>query len=282
MFSLEELFCSADDFCNRFEPRWKRQLLSSGLPAPQSTVLPQFQDLLPRESPDRMGKRISRTRQLSTLHRMGARNVSAHVCLLAMPSAQQSCTCFGKCSGISFMDSTALSVCHNRRIKRNKVFENIAERGKTSVDWFFGFKLHLVVNDRGEWLNILLTPGNTDDRKPVPQLLQQVFDKVFADKGYVSQKLATQLLHTAGIQLITKLKRNMKQRLMPLNDRLPLRKRSIIETIIDQLKNISQIEHSRHRSAVNCFVNILGGLIAYCHQPKKPSIALDHNLLLPA
>lgn len=129
---------------------------------------------------------------------------------------------------------------------------------------------------------MILTPGNTDDRTPVPKLLQQLFGKVFADKGYVSYKLAKQLLKTAGIQLITKLKRNMKQRLMPLNDRLMARKRAIIETIIDQLKNISQIEHSRHRSPVNCFVNILGGLIAYCHQPKKPSIALDYNLLLPA
>jgi transposase len=149
------------------------------------------------------------------------------------------------------MDSTSLKVCHNRRIRQHKVFEDLAARGKTSVDWFFGFKLHLVVNDRGELLNILLTPGNTDDRTPVPKLLQQLFGKVFADKGYVSQKLAKQLLQTAGIQLITKLKRNMKQRLMPLNDRLSLRKRSIIETIIDQLKNISQIEHSRHRSPVN-------------------------------
>lgn len=180
------------------------------------------------------------------------------------------------------MDSTCIKVCHNCRINQHKVFKDLAARGKTSVDWFFGFKLHLVVNDRGELLNIILTPGNTDDRTPVTKLLQQLFGKVFADKGYVWQKLAKQLLKTAGIELITKLKRNMKQRLMPLNDRLMLRKRSIIETIIDQLKNISQIEHSRHRSPVNCFVNLLGGLIAYCHQPKKPSIALDHNLLLPA
>ena len=196
-------------------------------------------------------------------------------------------SCFGQCSGISFMDSTSLKVCHNRRISQHKVFEDLAARGKTSVVhlrwsealWFFGFKLHLVVNDRGELLNITLTPGNLDDRTPVPQLLQQLFGKVFADKGYVSQKLAKQLLKTAGIQLITKLKRNMKQRLIPLSDRLMLRKRALIETIIDQLKNISQIEHSRHRSPVNCFVNILGGLIAYCHQPKKPTIALDQNLL---
>lgn len=188
-------------------------------------------------------------------------------------------SCFGSCSGISFLDSTSLKVCHNRRIQQHKVFQNLAARGKTSVDWFFGFKLHLVVNDQGELLNVVLTPGNTDDRTPVLKLLQQLFGKVFADKGYVSQKLGQQLLESAGIQLITKLKRNMKQRLMPLSERLMLRKRSIIETIIDQLKNISQIEHSRHRSPVNCFVNILCRLIAYCHQPKKPAIAIDHNLL---
>src|SRR4028118_372372 len=169
--------------------------------------------------------------------------------------------------------------CHNRRISGHRVFKHLAARGKTSVDWFFGFKLHVVVNDKGELLNFTLTPGNIDDRTPVPKLLQQLFGKVFADKGYVSQKLAKQLLKTAGIQLVTKLKRNMKQRLLPLNDRLLLRKRAIIETVIDQLKNISQIEHSRHRSPINCLVNVVCGLIAYTHQPKKPSIAIDHNLL---
>ena len=183
-------------------------------------------------------------------------------------------TCFGTCSGISFMDSTSLKVCHNRRIAQHRVFKDFAARGKTSVDWFFGFKLHLVVNHQGELINITVTPGNTDDRTPVPQLLQPWSGRVFADKGYVSQKLAQQLLKNRGIRLITKLKRNMKQRLIPLNDYLMLRKQGIIETVIDQLKNISQIEHSRHRSPVNCFVHILGGLIAYCHQPKKPTVTL--------
>ncbi len=187
--------------------------------------------------------------------------------------------CFGSCTGISFLDSTSLKVCHNRRIQQHKVFENLAARGKTSVDWFFGFKLHLVVNDKGELLNFTLTPGNTDDRQPVPKLLQQLFGKVFADKGYISQTLAKRLLETVGVQLITKLRRNMNNRLMPLSFRLLLRKRAIIETVIDQLKNISQIEHSRHRSPVNCMVNIVCALIAYCHQPKKPSIAIHHNLL---
>ncbi len=146
------------------------------------------------------------------------------------------------------------------------------------MDWFFGFKLHLVVNEQGELLNVVLTPGNTDDRRPVPKLLQHLFGKVFSDQKYVSQKLAQQLWQQSGIQLVTKLKRNMKNRLMSLSDKLLLRRRAIIEFIIDQLKNISQIENSRHRSPVNGFVNVICGLIAYCHQPKKPSLLIDEAL----
>ncbi len=101
--------------------------------------------------------------------------------------------CFGHCTGISFIDSTSIKVCHNRRIASHKVFKPLAARGKTSVDWVFGFKLHLVVNEQGELLNVLLTSGNTDDRKPVAQLLQQLFGKVFGDWGYVSQKLVLHL-----------------------------------------------------------------------------------------
>lgn len=122
---------------------------------------------------------------------------------------------------------------------------------------------------------MMLTPGNTDDRKPVPDLLRTLFGKVFADRGYVSQALFEQLLDTYGIEFYAKPKRNMKPRLMRLTDKLLARLRAIIESIIDQLKNISQIEHSRHRSPVNFGVNILCGLIAYCHQPKKPSLNLD-------
>ncbi len=153
------------------------------------------------------------------------------------------------------------------------------------------FKLHLVVNELGELLNVNLTPGNVDDRRPIPQLLQGLFGKFFADRGYVSQKLANQLLEELGIQLFAKPRRNMKNKLMCLHDKLLSRQRSIIETssgeirrashggvpqaLNDQLKNISQIEHSRHRSPVNFCVNVLCGLIAYCHQPKKPSLRLD-------
>lgn len=292
MLSLEELFCSVDDFCQTFEPQWKQQLLGAGLKLrnrPRSlslseimTIIIAFHQSCYRNFKTYYHEQVERQWAKDFPKLVSYQRFIEWIPSTLVPMCAYLRSCFGPCTGISFMDSTALHVCHNRRISQHKVFQDLAARGKTSVDWFFGFKLHLVVNDRGELLNIQLTPGNTDDRTPVPKLLQQLFGKVFADKGYISQKLAKQLLKTAGIQLITKLKRNMKQRLMPLNDRLMLRKRSIIESIIDQLKNISQIEHSRHRSPVNCFVNILGGLIAYCHQPKKPSIAIDHNPLPPA
>lgn len=180
---------------------------------------------------------------------------------------------FGQVSGISFIDSAKLSVCHNLRINRHRVFEGMAARGKTSVDWFYGFKLHLVINDQGELLGIKVTPGNIDDREPVPSLTRYLFGKLFGDRGYISQALFTQL-YEKGIELITTIRKNMKPRITPLVDRLLLRKRFIIETVIDQLKNISHIEHSRHRSIWNFMVNLIAGLIAYTHQPKKPSLNL--------
>jgi hypothetical protein len=181
---------------------------------------------------------------------------------------------FGPCTGLSFIDSTFLSVCDNRRIHQHKVFLGWAARGRGSMGWCFGFKLHLVVNDRGELLACCLTPANRHDVKLLPKLSQRLFGKLFGDKGYLSQA-AFDALFAHGVQLITKLKSNMKNRLMSLHDKLLLRKRALIETITDQLKNISQIEHTRHRSPLNFCVNLLSGLIAYCHQPKKPSLHLD-------
>ena len=178
----------------------------------------------------------------------------------------------------SFIDSTALSVCDNHRIHNHKVCAEFAERGTGSMGWFYGFKLHLVINDCGEILACRITPGNVDDRTPVPTLCKRLFGKLLADRGYVSQPLFEQLLQTVGVQLITKLKKNMKNRLLPWMDKLLLRKRAIIESIVDQLKNISQI--ASLRSPINCFINMIAGLIAYCHQLKKPSLNLFPSGLL--
>ena len=189
---------------------------------------------------------------------------------------------FGRCTGIAFVDSTPLAVCHNRRIARHKVFKDLAARGKSTMGWFYGFKLHLIVNDLGELLAVHLTPGNVDDRRPLEGMSENLFGKLFGDKGYLSQALF-ETLFKHGLELITSLRKNMKGQLTLLSDRLLLRKRFIIETIMDQLKNVSQIEHTRHRSPANFAVNLLAGLIAYTHQPTKPSLRLPTNLAqLPA
>lgn len=280
--SLLELFVSVDDFCQVFLPFWESKLLAEG------------------------SRKRRRSGQLSTsevmtilihFHQSQYRNFKAyyteyvcqHLCaefpklvsyerfVILMPSVLGPLSAYlkslyGGCRGLSFIDSTALKVCNNHRIHTHKTFAGIAQRGKGSLGWFYGFKLHLIINDCGELLACRITPGNVDDRKPVPALCKQLFGKLIADRGYLSQPLFEQLWQTFGIQLITKLKKNMKNRLLPLIDKLLLRKRAIIESVVDQLKNISQIEHTRHRSPLNCFINIIAGLIAYCHQPKKPSL----------
>lgn len=177
----------------------------------------------------------------------------------------------GCVSGISFIDSTPIQVCKPKRMSNNRVFKGIAKKGKSSIGWFFGFKLHLIVNDSGEILAFTITPGNVDDRKPVPQLAQNLWGKLFGDKGYISKALADYLLKQ-NTSLFSGIKKGMKDKLIYLKDKILLRKRCIVETINDQLKNISQIEHSRHRSPKNFMINIVSGIIAYAKQSKKPSI----------
>ncbi|GAC1448236.1 MAG: hypothetical protein PVSMB4_05020 [Ktedonobacterales bacterium] len=183
-----------------------------------------------------------------------------------------------RASGSSCADSTDLAVCHNVHIGQHRVFAGRARRGKTSVDWFFDVTWHLVVNDRDDLLAFCLTPGNVDDRRPLPTLLRRVrrvFGERFADRGSLSRPLTVRLFVAHGVHLITRLRRTMHNRQLDVSDTLLLRKRAIIETNYDQLKSICQIEHSRHRSPVNFLVNLVAGLAAYCRQPKQPALDLD-------
>jgi hypothetical protein len=287
------VFCDIDDFCQFFEPLWKRRLLSSGVRqrdraaslclSEVMTIIVMFHSSSYRNFKAYYLEQVMK-------HYAGAfpSLISYQRFVELMPRALVPLCGYlqtrkGECSGISFIDSTSLKVCHNRRIHSHKVFESCARRGKTSVDWFYGFKLHLVINDRGELLALRMTPGNVDDRRPVPNLVRKLFGKLFGDKGYISQPLF-ETLYDRGVRLVTRLKTNMKNRLVSMFDKIMLRKRAIIESVVDQLKNISQIEHSRHRSVANCFVNLLAGLVAYTYREKKPSlnIRIKEQLQLPA
>ncbi|MCK5519470.1 MAG: IS982 family transposase [Candidatus Marinimicrobia bacterium] len=183
---------------------------------------------------------------------------------------------YDKVTGISFVDSTPIRVCKNKRISRNKVFKNLATVGKSTMGWFYGFKLHLVCNDKGDILNFVMTEANVDDRKPLiaGNLMKSVWGKLYADKGYIGKDLFNKLF-VDGIQIITSIRKNMKNSLLSIEDKILLRKRSVIETINDELKNICQVEHSRHRSPANYFANLLAGLIAYSFFPKKPAIKYE-------
>lgn len=282
--SLLELFVSIDDFCQIFLPVWEQKLISDGSKKRRRTGQLSISEIMTiiiyfHQSHYRNFKAYYTEHVCKYLRREFPNLVSYERFVILMPSVLGPLSAYlkslyGSCSGISFIDSTALEVCDNHRIHQHKVFLGLAERGKGSMGWFYGLKLHLVINDRGEILACQITPGNVDDRKPVPALCKRLFGKLIADRGYISQPLFEQLLDTFNVQLITRLKKNMKNRLMPLIDKLLLRKRAIIESVVDQLKNISQIEHTRHRSSTNAFVNIIAGLIAYCHQPKKPSLGI--------
>ena len=128
-----------------------------------------------------------------------------------------------------------------------------------------------MINQHAEIVAFKLTRGNVDDRKPVPDMIKPIKGKLFGDRGYISEKLREELLKK-DVLLITKLKRNMKNKLMDIYDKLLLRKRAIIESVYNLLKSSCQIEHHRHRSPWNFLSNLLSGLSAYCLNPNKPRL----------
>ncbi|KAB8313931.1 IS982 family transposase [Tolypothrix campylonemoides VB511288] len=280
---LEKLFCDVDDFCQKFETIWRQELLSNGdrkrnrkltlCLSEVMTIIIYFHQSSYRNFKDYYIKHVCNFfrkyfPKLVSYNRFVELKKNALIPLCWYLHLRR-----GQNTGINFIDSTSIEICLTQRAKRNRVFKGFANWGKNSLGWYFGFKLHLIINDQGELMSFLITPANIDDRKPVPKMTKNLLGKLFGDRGYISQKLFQQLLEQ-NLQLITTVKKNMKNRLMPLIDKILLRKRSLIETVNDQLKNISQIEHTRHRSVSNFLVNILAGLIAYTYQNKKPSLNL--------
>lgn len=234
---ITEIFCLVDEFCQEFDRTTRPFLLGNPPKRPPKmstaeiiTISMMFhlsgfrcfkhfyihyvQKHLQREFPNTVSyNRFTELMQGS---------------LLPMTMFAKTC-CLGSCTGISFVDSTPIRVCKNKRIKRNKVFKDLAKTGKSTMGWFYGFKLHIIINDRGEILSFAVTQANVDDREPLKNegFLKNIFGKLFGDKGYISEKLR-QLLFVDGIQLITGIRNNMKNCLMTMGDKILLRKRSVI------------------------------------------------------
>jgi hypothetical protein len=283
MNNLVELFCDVDDFCHQFLPRWEAQLLSDGTrkrrrkskmsTSERMVIMIAFHQsnhrdfknfyigLVRRYWSEYFPELLSYTRFINRISE------------LIVPMCAYFQTVKGKPTGIAFVDSTSLKVCHNIRIPRHRVFADTAKRGKGTMGWFFGFKLHLLINHKGEILSLNITPGNTNDRTPIPDLCKNLTGKLYADKGYIGKKL-NEKLKESDIDLVTTVRKNMKAKVISAFDRAMLSKRYIIETVNDQLKNISQIEHSRHRSETGFMLNVISGIVAYCLKKKKPCIKL--------
>jgi hypothetical protein len=264
---ITALYCCLDDFCKVFED-WEAHRL---IPSPTTR--------------QRTGK-LSRSEMLFILvlfHLSPYKNFKTfylygvghqhRACFGDLPHYDRFVSLGGEQTGIYFADSTKLAVCHTRRIHRHRVFDGLAARGKTSMGWFYGLKLHFVINHKGQIVALRITPGNTADSAVLDEVTRHLAGKLYADKGYIGRELFERLWQR-GLHLITSIRRNMRNHLMPLADKLMLRKRFLIETVLDTLKSEMGLEHSRHRSVINAAVHVLSCLVAYAFRPGKPSISL--------
>ena len=286
--NLVEIFCLFDEFCKIFEPELKKHLVdvpgkkrrnrkNRMSDAEIMTILVLFHTSRHRDlKAFYLGYICLHMRQdfpvRLSYNRFVERQAKVALHLLLF---LQTCA-LGKCTGISIIDSTPLVSCHIKRMHSHKTMRGWAEKGKCTMGWFYGFKLHLVINEKGEIIQWMLTPGNTDDREPLKNgdFTRKLFGKIFADRGYISQDLF-EMLFVDDIHLVTKIKKNMKNSLMNLHDKILLRKRALVETVNDELKNVCHIEHTRHRSVDNFAVNLLAALIAYNMLPKKPEMNIE-------
>ena len=290
---IEEIFCEIDDFCKAFYPEFERNLLPAGGSVRQRSGtmcaseiitilvlfhLSHYRDLKNFYLADVMRSHRSEFPNLLSYHRFV--EVEGRVLVALCVFLKQKT---GDQTGFYFIDSTPLAVCHNKRIHKHKTFADIAKRGHTSMGWFYGFKLHVVINDKGQIMAFCLTPGNVHDLTPAPDLLAGLHGMAAGDKGYLSKKLAAEMKDN-GLKMLTKVRKNMKQPVLEPIEKLWLTKRGLVETVIEQFKQVCQIQHTRHRSVVNFMINALAALAAYTLKSTKPSItinAFENTRLIP-
>ena len=284
MDNLIDIFYDVDDFCQDFIPQWEKTLIEDGQkkrrrkgrlsPSEIMTILIVFHQSHYRNFKHFYLSHVTPHLKSYFPQLLSYSRFVETVPSVIVPLTSYLVSLYGQPTGISFIDSTKIEVCHIIRAKRNKVFKDTAKHSKSSMGWFFGFKLHLIINHLGEILSVKITKANVDDRTPVPEMTTDLFGQLYGDKGYLGESIAA-ILRENDVELITNVRKNMKKKVRSLWDRVMLKKRFIIETVNDQLKNISCIEHTRHRSMTGFISNILGGLIAYCLRSNKPSLDLN-------
>ena len=281
---LTEVFCEVDDFCKAFEAQWQTYLLGSGAaprgPKPGLAVSEIITLLLVLHS--------SRFKYLKNFYQQVAipmlrQSFPGMPCYEQFVMVQQRAfvpllfflhSRMGKKTGIYYIDSTALPLCDNHRIYRHKTFAGLAARGKTSMGWFFGFKLHLVFNHLNQIVAFKLTPGHVHDTQPVSQLTKNLRGKLFGDKGYIGKPLAQELLRR-GLTLFTRVRKNMKALPLAMTDKLLLNARNMAETIIGNIKQFSALNLPKHRLPLNAFLHLLAAITAYQINPLKPKFKLS-------
>ena len=277
---ITELFCILDDFCKKFNeslnkaliPDQKMKLKKSALSLSEAmTIIVLF-----HKSGFRFFKYFYCQMIVPFWKSAFPKLLSYNRFIEIMPRCLQALTSFfhqvkGEDTGISIIDSTKLVVCHNLRIKRNRVFKDLANRGKSSTGWFYGFKLHLIINHLGEIVNLKITSGNIHDVAVLESLTKDLKGILLGDKGYLGKEKA-EVLAARGLKILTPSRKNMKNKpIQTEEEKQLLSRRGLIETVNDQLKNLHQIEHSRHRSVNNFMVNIMAAVVAYCLTPNKPT-----------
>lgn len=279
---LVSIFCEIDDFCKELDNYSKHKLLPDKMQSSRgptcSLAISEIMTIL-------VTFQMMHFRNFKTFY-CGFLELYWHSYFPKLPSYQRfiflmkraifPLTLFtqikgGKRTGIYYIDSSCLPVCHLKRQRRHKVFENIAEFGRTSVGWFFGLKLHIVTNDRGELIAFKITSGNYHDSKAALPLLKTLKGLTFGDKGYLGKKIFDQLL-AGGLKLITRKRKNMKQTdILSSYEKQLLNQRNLIETVIDHLKHHYQVWHTRHRSMINALTHLIAALAAYAIEPLKLS-----------
>lgn len=183
----------------------------------------------------------------------------------------------GEQTGIYYVDSTKLQICHNKRTNSHRV-KGLANMGKSSYGWFMGFKLHLIINHKGEFMAIKITKANTADSMLLNELSKNLIGKIYGDKGYISSQLFKQLF-ARGLWLFTGIRKTMKNQLIELQNKILLRKRSLIESVFNILKNRINLEHTRHRSPINFLVNILSSVAAFALKSLPKSLITTNSLI---